>query len=540
MCVAMCLAIGVAIGVAMCVAPAGAAAAEAGGQPPNIVLILADDMGYGDVAHAGGKVPTPHIDRLAGEGMRFTDAHTPSSVCTPTRYALLTGRYSWRSRLKRGVLSPPSDPLIEPGRATIAGFLKEAGYVTSVIGKWHLGLDWQRLPDGRKRTATTGATKGPCWELDYTKQVNGGPLALGFSHDFLFPASLDMPPYVYLRDDVPVGVPTLTKAFKTPNRPGPALAEFEAERCLADFARESRAFIGAQAAKGAPFFLYLPLTSPHTPIVPSGRWQGKSAIGDYGDFIMETDWVVGEVLAELEARGVADNTLIIFTADNGCSPAAGIPRLEEQGHVPNGPWRGHKADIYEGGHRVPFLVRWPGQAAPGSESARTLCLTDCFATIAAVLGRRPGTDTAVDSFSFLPELRGQPGQPRAPVIHHSINGSFAIRSGDWKLCLCPGSGGWSQPVPKVARADASLPPVQLFNLADDPGETLNLAPREPERVRSLAAAVARMIALGRSTPGPDQPFEGWPDTFPPAVTDAYPALSGTHESGSDGLAPGKR
>jgi len=496
--------------------------------PPNFVFILADDMGYGDVAHAGGKVPTPHLDRLAEQGMRFTDAHTSSSVCTPTRYGLLTGRYNWRSRLKEGVLWPPAKPLINSDRLTVAGFLQKRGYDTCVIGKWHLGLEWQRLPNGQKRTARSGPTQGPCWDLDFTRKVEHGPLARGFTHDFLFPASLDMPPYVYLRDDVSVGIPTVTKAFKTPNRPGPATEDFEAEKCLRDFAREARAYIARCVEEEKPFFLYLPLTSPHTPIVPSGRWQGKSGLGDYGDFVMETDWVVGEVMTELERQHVAGNTVLVFSSDNGCSPSAGIPKLEAQGHFPNGPWRGHKADIYEGGHRVPFLVRWPGKVAHGSTCDRTICLTDFYTTVADILGQRDQVpvDAAEDSFSFWPALRdgGKQEEARPFTIHHSINGSFAIREGKWKLCLCPGSGGWSQPRPAQAWKDSDLPVVQLYNLKDDPKETKNVQDQEPEVVNRLVSRLGQAIRQGRTTPGPGQANEGWPGTFKQPVLERFSEL----------------
>ncbi len=497
---------------------------------PNFVFILADDMGYGDVSHAGGKAPTPHLDRLAEQGMRFTDAHTSSAVCTPTRYGLLTGRYNWRTRLKKGVLWPPANPLIAADRLTIAGFLQKEGYDTCVVGKWHLGLDWHRLPDGKKRKAESGPTKGPCWELDYTKKVRHGPLARGFTHDFLFPASLDMPPYVYLRDDVPVGIPTVTKAFKTPNRPGPATVDFKAENCLKDFARESRAYIAKCAEESKSFFLYLPLTSPHTPIVASERWQGKSGLGEYGDFVMETDWVVGEVMAELERQNLADNTVLIFSADNGCSPAAGIPALQAQGHYPNAPWRGHKADIYEGGHRVPFLVRWPGKVKAGSTSDRTICLTDFYSTAADILGRLDAVpaNAAEDSFTFWPALRdgGSQEMKRPFTIHHSINGSFAIREGKWKLCLCPGSGGWSQPRPAQAWKNASDVLVQLFDLERDPKETTNVQAQQPEIVARLADTLAMAIRKGRTTPGPDQANEGWPNTFKEQLLEQFPALSG--------------
>ncbi|MCB1227885.1 MAG: arylsulfatase, partial [Verrucomicrobiales bacterium] len=507
-------------------------AAAAPAAQPNFIFILADDMGYGDPEFAGGLARTPHLNRLADEGLRFTDAHTTSAVCTPTRYGIVTGRYNWRSPLKSGVLWGESEPLIPTSRTTVAKFLQDRGYATCVIGKWHLGLGWKKLDAPRQ--ADSGPTEGPGWDIDYTQKVEGGPLALGFTHDFLYPASLDMPPYVYLRDDQPVGVPTVTKAFKTPNRPGPATADFEAEACLRDFAREARAFIGQSVQAKQPFFLYLPLTSPHTPIVPTAEWQGKSGLGDYGDFLMETDWVVGQVLAELDERGLAEDTVVVFTSDNGCSPAADIPALEAQGHYPNAPWRGHKADIFDGGHRVPFLVRWPALVKRGEECAHTVCTADFFATAADVLGVKTEIpeDAAEDSFSFLPLLEQPDRQEgtRPFVIHHSINGSFAIRQGPWKLCLCPDSGGWSDPRPaknaKQREEAAGLPPVQLFKIAQDQKESRNLEAEEPERVQAMVDLLLGAIRNGRTTPGAPQTNEGWPKTTPQVVLQRFPALGG--------------
>jgi len=490
---------------------------------PNLIVILADDMGIGDVSHNGGKAPTPHIDRLAREGMRFTDAHSSSSVCTPTRYALLTGRYNWRSPLKKGVLGGTSECLIRHGETILPAFLGDSGYRSTVVGKWHLGLGWSKLDEPAR--AESGPTEGAGWGIDYTERAAGGPCDLGFDEDFLFPASLDMAPYVYLRNDRVIERPTVTKEFH-PNRKGPAVRDMVPEQCLGDFAREARAFIARQAEQEDPFFLYLPLTSPHTPIAPSERWVGKSAIGPYGDFLMETDWVVGEVMAELEACGELDETLIVFTADNGCSPQAGIPELEKRGHHPCGELRGHKADLYEGGHRVPFLVRWPGKVKPGTRSDRTLCQTDLFATFAGLLGREPEGAEAVDSVSFLPTLLGEEQGPRGATVHHSINGSFALRKGPWKLCLCPGSGGWSAPKPGVAWKDKSLPRVQLFKLDEDPGETRNLEARFPEKVEELAAELAAIIAKGRSTPGPEQPNHG-AIPFRKELTERFPGLGGS-------------
>jgi arylsulfatase A-like enzyme len=486
---------------------------------PNVIVILADDMGVGDVSHHGGKAPTPHLDRLAAEGMRFTDGHSSSSVCTPTRYALLTGRYNWRSPLKKGVLYPPSEALIRHGEPTLAEFLGPLGYRSTVIGKWHLGLSWAELSD--KAAAEEGPTRGRGWNIDFSRKVTRGPTTIGFDEDFLFPASLDMAPYVYLRDDVAIDQPTISATFWS-NRWGPAVKGMKPQQCLGDFAREARTFIRKNAEH--PFFIYLPLTSPHTPIAPSERFLGKSGIGTYGDFLMETDWVVGEVLAELEAQGVADDTLLFFTTDNGCSPQAKFAELAKHDHHPSGPFRGHKADIFEGGHRVPFLVRWPGKVAAGRTSDRTLCQTDIFATVAEALGKELGPEAAPDSFSFLPTLLGRSQEARPSTVHHSINGSFAIRQGPWKLCLCPGSGGWSSPKPKQAARNAELPKVQLYHLGRDPGETTNLEAEHPEKVDALAAALGDLIARGRSTPGPKLKNHG-EIPFPEPILQRFPTLT---------------
>ncbi len=492
---------------------------------PNVIYILADDLGYGDLSHAGGKASTPHCDRLAREGMRFTDSHTTSSVCTPTRYGILTGRYNWRSTLKKGVLWGMSEPLIEPDRLTVPGFLRQHGYFTAVVGKWHLGLGWKMLPNGEKRSPKTGAAKGDGWQIDYAKKVDGGPLAIGFDESFIIPASLDMFPYLYLKNDKPTAWANTTKAF---HRPGPAAEGFEAINCLTDFARESRAYIAARSKSDKPFFLYLPLTSPHTPIVPSRKWQGESGLSIYGDFLMETDWVVGEVLAELDKQKLTNDTIVIFTADNGCSPQAKIPDLIKKGHKPNGDWRGHKADIYEGGHRTPFLLRWPGKVKAGSSSSQTICTTDLFATMADILGPHAKLPAAagVDSFSFLTALVGKgAGKPTRPLtIHHSINGSFAIRRGPWKLALCPGSGGWSAPRPAAAFKNKKLPLIQLYNLSDDPAEKKNLSNQKPELVKELIGELAAAIRNGRTNTGPKQSNEGLPNTFNKRLLTAFPRL----------------
>ncbi|MGK0186722.1 MAG: arylsulfatase A [Verrucomicrobiales bacterium] len=471
-------------------------AALSAADKPNIVFIFADDMGVGDVSHNGGKAPTPHIDRLAAEGIRFTDAHTTSSVCTPSRYGLLTGRYNWRTHLQKSVFFNPHDmPLIAANQSTVASLLKESGYHTGCVGKWHLGIGWQFLEDYNK----SADRPGQGWDIDYSKPAVT-PLAYGFDYFFGIQASLDMAPYVYIENELATATATVTKAFF---RKGAAAADFEAVNCLRDFASKSVTYIDQRAqTPDQPFFLYLPLTSPHTPIVPSESWKGKSSIGDYGDFIMESDWVVGQVLEALDKHDMTKDTIVFFSTDNGCSPAAKIDQLVEKGHKPNGDLRGHKADIYEGGHRVPFLVRWPGVIKSGSTTDRLTSLSDVYATTAEIVGAKGEADDGVDSISFLPTLKGEQSSARSAVVHHSIGGFFAIREGDWKLCFCPGSGGWSAPRPGKAGKDA--PAVQLFNLTDDPAEKNNVESAHPEKVKHLTALLQSYIDNGRSTEGTPQ------------------------------------
>jgi len=336
-------------------------------QLPNIVVIYADDLGYGDVQCYNperGKISTPHIDKLASQGMRFMDAHSSSGVCTPSRYTLLTGRYHWRTSLQRGVLGGMSPPLIAPDRLTVAGLLKEQGYATACIGKWHLGMV---MP----RPLTKGAIKR-------------GPTTNGFDYFFGISASLDMAPYAFIENDRFTEAPTAVKNLLIVNgkdgRRGPAAPSFESEQVLPMLAQKSAEWISARRDK--PFFLYLALNSPHTPLAPTKAWKGESGLGDYADFVMQTDGIIGEVLAALDDAGIAENTLVIVTSDNGCAPYVGVkvtqnPRdshdkmgsvadLEAKGHFPSGPLRGYKADAWEGGHRVPFIVRWPGIVKPGS------------------------------------------------------------------------------------------------------------------------------------------------------------------------------
>jgi arylsulfatase A-like enzyme len=342
------------------------------------------------------------------------------------------------------------------------------------------------------------------WKVDYTRPIANGPTVVGFDEYFGISASLDMPPYVFIEGDRCRGVPTVEKTWI---RKGPAHADFEAIDVLPALATRSVDYIGRRAADaraGRPFFLYLPLTAPHTPIVPTADWQGKSGLNAHADFVMQTDAAVGQVLAALDRHGLADTTLVIFTSDNGCSPQANFPELAAKGHDPSAGFRGHKADVYDGGHRVPFIVRWPGKVKPGTTSDQLTCLTDLMATCADVLGAKLPDAAGEDSFSFLSALDGRATGPlREAVVHHSMNGSFAVRQGNWKLALCPGSGGWSRPRP--GRDDASkLPPVQLYDMAADPGERTNVHDQHPEVVARLTRLLDKYVADGRSTPGPAQ------------------------------------
>ncbi|MFP6581589.1 MAG: arylsulfatase [Candidatus Hydrogenedentota bacterium] len=478
-------------------------------EKPNIVYILADDLGYGDIAslNPDGKIPTPHIDSLGKDGMTFTNAHSTSAVCTPTRYSVLTGRYNWRSTLEQGVAWSYSPHLIQHDRVTVAELLKRQGYATACIGKWHLGLDWTLKNGG---LAARGADSNT---IDFTKPVGNGPLVHGFDEFFGITASLDIPPFVYIEGDELIGIPTVTKHFY---RDGIAEKDFEALDVLPELTRRAGNYIDhhANAAKnGEPFFLYFPLTAPHTPIVPTDEWAGKSNVNGYADFVMQVDHTVGEVLAALERNGLSENTLVIFTSDNGCSPEANFRELADKGHDPSYVFRGHKADIFEGGHRVPFFAKWPGHIKKNSKTDAPVSLGDLMATTADILDVALTPEEAVDSVSMVPLFnRKEKTHERTDVVHHSINGSFAITEGDWKLALCPGSGGWSNPRP--GRADLSeLPAVQLYNLKDDIGESNNLAGVYPNVVARLTSKLEHYVARGRSTPGPDQTNDRDVDIF---------------------------
>jgi len=469
---------------------------------PNIIVILADDQGFGDLGanNPQSKISTPHLDALAKGGVRFKDGHTSSGVCTPTRYSLLTGRYHWRTRLQNGVLGGFSAPLLARDRLTLAGLLKRQGYATGCFGKWHLGMSFPLAGGGHADDGGDfSKTPKDVSKIDFAGDILGGPVDHGFDTFYGISASLDMPPFVWIKDRRVTEIPSATKTWL---RTGPAGPKFEAVDVMPSVIDQTIAFIEAQkkADPAKPFFAYVPLNAPHTPIVPTKEFQGSSGISPYADFVKQVDHDVGRLLAALDKQGLAEDTLVIFTSDNGCSTAANIPELQKAGHEPSYVYRGNKADLYEGGHRVPFLVRWPAKVKPGVSDA-LVGQFDFLATFAEITGAAVPATMGEDSVSFLPVLRGEKPTVRQGIVSQSINGSFAIRDGQWKLCLSAGSGGWSSPRP--GPEEAGLPPVQLYDLSADPGEKTNLQAQFPERVAAMKAELEKIIARGRSTPGED-------------------------------------
>lgn len=467
---------------------------------PNIVFILTDDLGYGDISalNSEGKITTPHVDKLAKEGLIFTDAHSSSSVCTPTRYSILTGRYNWRSKLKQGVLNGHSAALISPERATIASVLKKKNYATGCVGKWHLGWSWAKS-EGQKN--------------DFTKDISQGPLSVGFDYFYGISASLDMPPYIYVRNNTPTAKSTSTTKARGGFeylRAGVIGDDFVIEDCFSHLTKQAQTYIENQAKTKKPFFLYLPMPAPHTPILPSKEFQGKSGLNPYADYVLMVDDAVGKITKTLADTGIADNTLIVFTSDNGCSPQASFDELAKKGHHPNYIYRGHKADLYEGGHRIPCIVRWPAKVARGKID-QTICLSDFMATFASLAGEKLADNEGEDSYDLSPLLLGTSSATplREATVHHSIDGCFTMRKGDWKILFAPDSGGWSLPRPaKKKNSEIAFPEIQLYNMQSDPVEQKNVASEHPEVVIELTKLMRSYITQGRSTPGTPQKNDG--------------------------------
>lgn len=492
-------------------------------QKPNIILIFIDDLGYGDLScfNPNSKIHTAQIDKVAEAGMKFTDCHSSSALCTPSRYGLLTGRYNWRSRLKASVLPGQSFPLIEEGRETLASLLKKNGYRTACVGKWHLGLGW-RTKAGYRLPATyeePAADQDKCAAgIDFSAPITDGPITRGFDYFYGMPASLDQPPFVHIENDRVLTPPDHMMGVKMlsrhdPSQPfdveyGPAEPGYDPREMVPEMDAKVLELVDRYAGEAEPFFLYYPTLAVHGPLVPAPEFQGKSGLGAYGDFVLQVDDFVGRLTRKLEETGIADNTMLLFASDNGCSPVADFPALIAQGHDPSADYRGWKADIWEGGHRIPFLVRWPGHVPAGTACDRLVCLTDLFATLAQITGACYGDGAGEDSLSILPLLEGKDVTVRDAVVHHAADGSFSIRRGDWKLALCRGSGGMRPPC-----TDKRQPPYQLYDLSEDAGERHNLYEDHPEIAAELTALLRDYVLSGRSTPGAPQsncPCDNWP------------------------------
>ncbi|MBD8488733.1 arylsulfatase [Echinicola sp. CAU 1574] len=454
-------------------------------KPPNIVLILADDLGYGDVGtyNDQAKVNTPYIDQLAKDGMWFTDAHTPSSVCTPTRYGILTGRYSWRTRLKKSVLWPWEAPLIEEHRETLPDMLKSVGYQTAAIGKWHLGWNWS-THDTVPAEDNNGA------EVNYNEPIKGGPLAAGF--DYYFGDDVpNFPPYTFIENEKVVEMPSVSKPDDMFGHKGVMAPGWTLENVMPTITQKSVEYIESAAKTDKPFFLYFALTAPHTPIAPTAKFKGSSQAGAYGDFVQEVDWTVGQVMDALKRNGLDENTIVIFTSDNG-SPARNGENysgpvssvIKDYGHYANGSWRGYKGDAWEGGHRVPFIVKWPTHIEAGTSAKGLVSSLDIMATVRDIVGIEKKENSSPDGQSMLPTLKDANEPARNFLVHHSHQGVFAIRKGDWKLIQSQKSGGFSDGLNKEGYGIET--PGQLYNMKDDPAESNNLYAAHPEIVDELS------------------------------------------------------
>jgi arylsulfatase A-like enzyme len=480
--------------------------AAASATKPNVLIILADDVGYGDVQCYNpqrGKIPTPNMDRLASQGMRFTDGHSSSGVCSPSRYALLTGRYHWRTRLQTGIVGVFGEPLIAPERMTLGTLAKQQGYATACVGKWHLGRDWPipenkrelfRKPRGKDDEGKVPDEQRAVWSEVFSKPIPGGPTARGFDEYFGTDVP-NWPPYCFIENDRTVGIPSeflppsqLKNHLASQN--GPALKDWNMEKILPTLGDRAADFITRQAKAQQPFLLYLPLTSPHEPLAVTDEWKGKSGLLTYADFLMETDAVIGRVLDALEKSGAAAHTLVLFTADNGKAAYTGAAELEKLGHFSSGPLRGYKTSVYEGGHREPFIVRWPGVVQPGSVCKQLVHQADILATLAELWGAKLPDNAGEDSFSFLSLLKGAEKPTRENAVSCAAAGTPGLRKGPWKLIF--------------AADPAAKTKVQLYNLDDDIGEAKNLAAQKPELVAEMSALMEQLIVQGRSTPGEKQ------------------------------------
>jgi arylsulfatase A len=481
-----------------------ALAASAFAAKPNIVILYADDLGYGDLRcfNPDSKIPTPHLDKLAAEGMRFTDAHSSSGICTPSRYAMLTGRHHWREF--HGIDSGFDKPFIKPERLTLPEMLRESGYATACIGKWHLGWDW----DSIRKPGSPPKSKSH-EDFDWTKPFRGGPLDQGFDHYF-GDNVINFPPYAWIEDDrFPVApditftkTPQATKEGSWECRPGPGRSDWDFYKVLPTLTEKGVEYIRSRKGNEQPFLLYFPLPSPHAPIVPNDKFDGASKAGAFGDFVVETDDTCGQLLNALREAGLYENTIVIFSADNGAEQYA-YARDEKHGHWSTHPLRGLKRDIYEGGHRVPTIIKWPGLTKPGSVSGALISQIDFMATLASALGYELPDDSAEDSHDLLPLLKGEKASVRTTHVHNTNPKGYAIRHGKWTLIdaktgYVSGVGkGWEL---RHGYKPDDESPVELYDMEKDIGQRNNLAAEHPEIVKEMQELLAKIKADGHSAP----------------------------------------
>lgn len=477
--------------------------AESRPTKPNVLVILADDLGYGDLQcynRERGRIPTPHLDKLAAQGMRFTDGHSSSGVCSPSRYTLLTGRYHWRTRLQSGIVGTWDVPLIAADRLTIASLAQKQGYRTAMVGKWHLGWNWPVKPDQKELLKGRGEATDlhrQAWQEIFSQPIAGGPTTRGF--DTYFGTDVpNWPPYCFIENDRTVGIPSeflperLLKNHQA-SVPGPAMKDWKLEPTLPALTNRVCEIISSSVTKTEPFLIYMPLTTPHTPLAVNEDWKGKSGLDSAAaDLIMETDAAVGRVLAALDQSGKADNTLVFFSSDNGFASYVGVKDLEARGHFPSGPLRGYKADVHEGGHCEPYLVRWPGVVKPGSVCNQLVHHADLIATLAEIWGTKLPDNAGEDSFSLLPLLRGEDRPIREHAVSCASTGTPGVRQGSWKLILGRAQGN---------STEEPASSMRLYNLADDIGETNDLSSQHPDRVAQMKSLYDKLIDNGRSTPG---------------------------------------
>lgn len=468
--------------------------------PPNIVIIYADDMGYGDLQsqNPNSKIPTPNLNQLAAEGMRFTDAHSSSGICSPSRFALLTGSYHWRRQ--HGITGAFGEPFFKDSDITLPQVLKTADYTTACIGKWHLGWNWnfKNPPSGEVLQWGKMRQMYLPEDIDWTKPVSGGPLDRGFDYYF-GDGTINFPPYAWMENDRVIEVPTEemdinnigfeTKEGNWEFRPGPKVKNWNPYEVLPTLTQKTVDWIKQQKAQ-KPFFLYFALPSPHAPIIPNDEFDEKSQAGAYGDFMVQTDWVVGQVLAALKAQHLEDNTIVIFSADNGPEGYAWA-RAEKYGHFSMGDFRGLKRDVWEGGHHVPFIIKWPGKIAPNSVSKEILSQVDIMATLAHFTGIELPETAAPDSYDFSAVMKGEKydSPVREATIHNTYADKWGIRKGDWLYINDP-SGG-HRVLPESFKAltgytDFTTPGI-LFNMQEDPAQRINLYEQNPEKVKELEA-----------------------------------------------------